>query len=120
MHTTSTFADVFGERSDRFGLLRRSMEAIAAEGAGVIVVINRPMHNWLSRVIAARARGGPIEEQPEFMELRDYGVGAQILAEMGIEQMILLTNSHHSPVALSGYGLTIVAKQPIPAGRDEA
>jgi 3,4-dihydroxy 2-butanone 4-phosphate synthase / GTP cyclohydrolase II len=114
MHTTSTFGDLFGERSDRFGLLRRAMEIIGEEGAGVIVVINRPMDDWMSRVIAARARGGRIEDQPEFMELRDYGAGAQILTELGVERMTLLTNSHHSPIALSGYGLTIVGERPIP------
>ena len=48
-------------------------------------------------------------------ELRDYGVGAQILAALGIHDMILLTNSHHTPVALGGYGLTIVGERPIPA-----
>jgi 3,4-dihydroxy 2-butanone 4-phosphate synthase/GTP cyclohydrolase II len=46
-----------------------------------------------------RWRGSPMEE------LRDYGVGAQILAELGIHDMILLTNTHHSLVALEGYGL---------------
>jgi 3,4-dihydroxy 2-butanone 4-phosphate synthase/GTP cyclohydrolase II len=45
--------------------------------------------------------------------LRIYGIGAQILAALGIHEMILLTNTHHSPVALSGYGLAIVEERPI-------
>jgi len=45
-----------------------------------------------------------------------YGVGAQILAELGIHDMILLTNSHHTPVALGGYGLAIVGERPISTG----
>ena len=113
MHTLSMFADVFGESSnDRANLLQRSMEMIADHGSGVIVVINRPMDRALSRVldIHQRVRAG---ENPDLEELRDYGIGAQILAELGIHEMILLSNTHHSLVALEGYGLNIVAEQPI-------
>jgi 3,4-dihydroxy 2-butanone 4-phosphate synthase/GTP cyclohydrolase II len=47
-------------------------------------------------------------------ELRDYGIGAQILTEMGVADMELLTNSHHSLVGLDGYGLSIVGERAIP------
>ena len=47
--------------------------------------------------------------------VRGYGIGAQILAALGIHDMVLLTNTHHSPVALSGYGLAIVEERPIEA-----
>jgi 3,4-dihydroxy 2-butanone 4-phosphate synthase/GTP cyclohydrolase II len=46
-------------------------------------------------------------------ELRDYGIGAQILTELGVHDMELLTNSHHSLVGLDGYGLSIVGERPI-------
>ena len=115
MHTASFFTDMFGEQSPRAGLLSRSMEMIAEEGAGVIVVINRPMQGALTRFMKARAEGkGP--GAPEIEELRDYGVGAQILAELGVEEMILLTNTHHALVGLEGYGLSIVAERPITDG----
>ena len=45
--------------------------------------------------------------------LRGYGTGAQILAALGIHDMILLSNTHHSPVGLAGYGLAIVEERPI-------
>jgi 3,4-dihydroxy 2-butanone 4-phosphate synthase/GTP cyclohydrolase II len=48
--------------------------------------------------------------------LRNYGIGAQILAALGIHDMILLTNTHQSPVALAGYGLSIVEERPIQTG----
>ena len=112
MHTASFFVDMFGEQSDRTGLLSRSMELIAEEGAGVIVVINRPMQGAVTRFMKARAEGkGP--GAPEIEELRDYGVGAQILAELGVEEMILLTNTHHALIGLEGYGLSIVAERAI-------
>ncbi|MDE8653620.1 3,4-dihydroxy-2-butanone-4-phosphate synthase [Novosphingobium album (ex Liu et al. 2023)] len=113
MHTLSIFADILGEdQGDRADLLHRSMEIIAEAGSGVIVLINRPMNRLMSRTIdiKQRVRAG---ENPDLEELRDYGVGAQILAELGIHDMVLLTNTHHSLVALEGYGLNIVGERPI-------
>ena len=114
MHTLSAFIDVFGELSERSGLLSRAMEAIAAEGAGVIVLINRAMRQLVTRFMQARTSGqGP--GTPMLEELRDYGVGAQILTELGVHDMILLTNTHHTLVALEGYGLSVVGERPVPA-----
>ncbi len=112
MHSLSMFADVFGEENDRTDLLQRSMKIIAEEGCGVIVAINRPMSRLMTRVIELKeqVRAG---KDVHFGELRDYGVGAQILAELGIHDMVLLTNTHHSLVALEGYGLNIVGERPI-------
>ncbi|MGY4394964.1 3,4-dihydroxy 2-butanone 4-phosphate synthase/GTP cyclohydrolase II [Sphingomonas sp. UYAg733] len=113
MHTASYFVDMFGEMSERSGLLSRSMEMIAEAGSGVIVVINRPMKDSLSRFIKLRGEGKGAGA-PEIEELRDYGVGAQILAELGVQDMVLLTNTHHTLVGLDGYGLSIVGERAIP------
>ena len=113
MHTASFFVDMFGEVSERAGLLSTSMEMIAEEGAGVIVVINRAMKGVVSRFMQLRAEGKGAGA-PEVEELRDYGVGAQILAELGVEEMVLLTNTHHTLVGLEGYGLSIVGERAIP------
>jgi len=119
MHTLSIFVDILGEElPDRPDLLHRSMELIAEEGAGAIVLINRPMGSLMSRTMdfKQRLRAG---ENPDLGELRDYGVGAQILAELGIHDMILLTNTHHSLVALEGYGLNIVGERQILSAGDQ-
>ena len=113
MHTASYFVDMFGEQSERSGLLSRSMEMIAEAGAGVIVVINRPMKDSVSRFMKLRGEGKGAGT-PEIEGLRDYGVGAQILAELGVEEMVLLTNTHHALVGLDGYGLSIVDERAIP------
>jgi 3,4-dihydroxy 2-butanone 4-phosphate synthase/GTP cyclohydrolase II len=113
MHTMSMFVDVFGEENERAGLLSRSMEAIAAEGAGVVVVINKPMKGIVTRFMQLRAEGKQAGA-PEVEELRDYGGGAQILTELGVQDMVLLTNTHHTLVGLEGYGLSIVGERPIP------
>ncbi len=118
MHTMSMFVDTFGELNERSGLLSGSMEAIAEEGSGVIVVINRRRQDMISRFMQLRAEG-KTAGTPEVEELRDYGVGAQILTELGVHDMILLTNTHHTLVGLEGYGLSIVGERPIPGTKGE-
>ncbi len=113
MHTMSFFVDAFGEESERSGLLSGSMEAIAEAGSGVVVVINRRTPDMVSRFMQLRAEGKGAGA-PEVEELRDYGGGAQILTELGVHDMILLTNTHHTLVGLDGYGLSIVGERPIP------
>ncbi|HEX8620393.1 MAG TPA: 3,4-dihydroxy-2-butanone-4-phosphate synthase [Allosphingosinicella sp.] len=110
MHQLSLFSDAFGEESGRGGMLRGAMKIIGEEGSGVIVVLNRAMPDALSA--ALNLRSGKAARGPE--ELRDYGGGAQILSALGVHDMVLLTNTHHTPVALGGYGLTIVGERPIP------
>ncbi len=114
MHALSLFSDAFGEAGPRGALLNGAMQAIAEEGSGIIVVINRPMPDSVSRALKMRSGDG---ETRASEQLRDYGVGAQILAANGVHDMILLTNSHQTPVALAGYGLAIVGERPIPEGQ---
>ena len=113
MHTMSFFVDTFGEVSERSGLLSASMEVIAEAGSGVVVVINRRTPDMVSRFMKLRAEGKGAGA-PEVEELRDYGGGAQILSELGVHDMILLTNTHHTLIGLEGYGLSIVGERPIP------
>ncbi|MDB5686299.1 MAG: 3,4-dihydroxy-2-butanone 4-phosphate synthase [Rhizorhabdus sp.] len=90
MHTMAPLTDTFGEIGNRSGLLARSMEIIAEEGAGVVVVINRPVAGWLTRAFEVRKSG--VATPGDMDELRDYGIGAQILTELGVQDIILLTN----------------------------
>ena len=111
MHVTDPFSDSFGATGPRAALLARSMEMIAAEGSGVVVLLPPPRGTFSA---AVRARSGEIE-RAEADELRDYGVGAQILTDLGIERMELITNTHHTLVALDGYGLQVVGERPVEA-----
>ena len=110
MHALSMLTDSFGEASERGRLLEGAMKIIAKEGSGVVVVINRFGAGGLTRSLQVHSGQAPAEDMEA---LRDYGVGAQILAELGVHDMILLTNTHHTPVALGGYGLKIVGEHPI-------
>ena len=109
MHSIDLFADLLGERGGRSGLLEGSMAMIEAQGAGVIVALHAAAPGSLSRATDLRS-GKPPKAGPE---LRGYGVGAQILAALGVHDMILLTNTRHAPVGLSAYGLAIVEERPI-------
>lgn len=107
MHAMSLFCDMLGELTDRAGLLDRSMKLIAEEGAGVIVILSRPGPDIISELLRERKAEAEVEV------IRDYGGGAQILSELGVHDMVLLTNTHHTLAALQGYGLSIVGERSI-------
>lgn len=110
MHQMAPLADVFGEEGPRSHLLGRAMEVIGEAGSGIVVLLNRPAPDAWTRQFRALA-GQP--QSGDMDVLRDYGVGAQILAELGVHDMILLTNSRHSLVALDGYGLAVIEQRPL-------
>ncbi|WP_188259333.1 3,4-dihydroxy-2-butanone-4-phosphate synthase [Azospirillum tabaci] len=111
MHALSVLDDVLGDRSAaRDGELQASMEMIAREGRGVIVLLREPMANSLTESVKARLEG---HENPT-PALRDYGVGAQILLDLGVRDMVLLSNRKKSIIGLEGYGLTVLGHRPIP------
>lgn len=111
VHALSVFSDILGEIGSREGLLGRAMSAIADAGAGVVVLVSdqctgdQPYEKILNRNLRRSDRHG---------EQRDYGVGAEILSYLGVKEIILMTNSHHSMVALQGYDLSIVKEIQIP------
>ena len=113
MHVLAPLSDMFGRQGSRQRLLRNAMEAIAAEGAGIVVVLNDVAEVGFSGMFDAMNDRAKLAA---FDPLRDYGVGAQILAELGVHDMVLLTNSSHSLVALDGYGLTVVGQRRLDDG----
>ena len=99
VHPISVLNDVLGQTGERKRVLQRSMQAVGQHGSGVIVVLrDRP------------ATGSYSEED----EIRNVGIGSQILADLKIHDMILLSNSQPNVVAIEGYGLNIVDHMPIP------
>ena len=105
MHAISFFDDLLGRVGDRKRVLQRSMAAIGEAGAGLIVILLASGPGALRQEIAQQKPDG---------ELREYGIGAQILAELGVHDMILLTNSTRNVVGIEGYGLHVVAERAIP------
>ncbi len=114
MHALNVLDDVLGgPGGGRGGELQAAMEMISREGRGVVVLIREPRPTALSDMVAARS-GSPRGEPPGSPnELRDYGVGAQILLDLGVREMILLSNTPKTIVGIEGYGLSVVEQWPI-------
>mgnify|MGYP001383735706 FL=1 len=112
MHSLNVMEDVLGDQSGSRGggELQSAMSSIADEGRGVVVVMREPTSTALSEKIRSKIKSTTLERGTE-NELRDYGVGAQILLDLGIKEMILLTNSEQTVIGLEGYGLSILKRQ---------
>lgn len=115
MHAFNILSDVLGDReSGKAYQLHRSMQLIGDEGRGIVVLIREPRKTSLSERVRAK-----IGEQPaSSAELRDYGVGAQILLDLGVREMELISNTQRNIVGLEGYGLTVTGHRAIEAADD--
>lgn len=110
VHQVDLSADLLGWSLARRDYVPRALAAIAAhDGPAVAVFVQDP--DPVS--ISARVNGGR-QAYHETHAIRDYGVGAQILRDLGVQEMILLTSSNDKLTALEGFGLSVVERQPIP------
>jgi 3,4-dihydroxy 2-butanone 4-phosphate synthase / GTP cyclohydrolase II len=107
MHGISILSDVLGRPGPRKRVLQRAMAEIGRNGSGLIVLL---MPSAPEQLIAEAGGKDPMET-----DLRNYGIGAQILADLGVHDMVLLTNSHRNIIAIEGYGLNIVGERAISA-----
>jgi 3,4-dihydroxy 2-butanone 4-phosphate synthase/GTP cyclohydrolase II len=110
MHAHDPLDDVIAEQSaGRDANLQAAMAMIAEANRGVVVMLCDPPEKPLAERLQARLSG----TAPPGAELRDYGVGAQILLDLGVRHMILLSNHRRTIIGLDGYGLTVVGHRPI-------
>ena len=112
VHAVNMLEDLLGQgESGRGDQLHRAMEVIGREGRGVVVILREPTPTSISERIKIELGHKP--EPPG--DLRVYGIGAQILTELGVQRMVLLSNAGRTIVGLDGYGLEVVETRPIPA-----
>ncbi len=117
MHSVDVFDDVLGGRGKGSGILARSMKLIDEVGRGVVVLIRDTKATRVSELLNKRLKPpAPQTEESEGLEPRllEYGVGAQILIDLGVRNMILLSNTPRKIVGLEGYGLHVVEHVRIP------
>ncbi|MGA7913574.1 MAG: 3,4-dihydroxy-2-butanone-4-phosphate synthase [Candidatus Dormiibacterota bacterium] len=107
VHAGDFVTEILGGR--RLTMLHNAMRIIAEQERGVLVLISDP------RPVAASQTPNPNEVPEECARpiLRDYGTGAQILVDLGVQNMILLSDTDQVISGLEGYGLTVVAQRPI-------
>jgi len=105
VHRTDVLADILGERGPREGLVGKAMQLIAtAPEPGVIVFVNMAHPNALAERLGLKSATPRDPTAP----IREYGIGAQILRELGVRRMIYLSDTQQTRLAgLDGYGLTI-------------
>jgi 3,4-dihydroxy 2-butanone 4-phosphate synthase/GTP cyclohydrolase II len=106
MHATDLVNDLVGGVT--WTRLHTAMKLIAEEGRGAIVMLRETSPNSLSTRVSNLAT-----EAVKRTELRHYGIGAQILLDLGVTEMILLSNTQRTIIGLDGYGLTVVEQRPI-------
>ncbi|MCB0761030.1 MAG: 3,4-dihydroxy-2-butanone-4-phosphate synthase [Flavobacteriales bacterium] len=119
VHSSSMIGDIFG--SEYFGRgeqLHRAMEAIEEAGKGVIVYINklREGHGLVDELKVyqkVNESGESGTQVPSRMDSKDYGIGAQILRNLGVRKIKLMTNNPRPMKGIIGYGLEIVETEPI-------
>jgi 3,4-dihydroxy 2-butanone 4-phosphate synthase / GTP cyclohydrolase II len=116
MHALNVLEDVLGDRGGRAGALAGAMRMVDEAGRGVVVLIREPRATALSDRV--RRKLGESVERPQ--ELRDYGIGAQILLDLGVKNMIVLSNVRRTIVGLEGYGLQVAETRAIKAWPHDA
>lgn len=111
MHALNVLGDVLGDAAGGGGSeLHAAMLAIGAANRGIVVLIREPRPTSLSDRIRARLER---LTEDDTAHLRDYGVGAQILVDLGVRSMVLLSNHKRTIVGLEGYGLSVVETRPL-------
>jgi 3,4-dihydroxy 2-butanone 4-phosphate synthase/GTP cyclohydrolase II len=119
VHTKYVPGDVFGfELLNTGAVIQRSMEIIAQEGKGVILYLQPERKGLRPSMVAYPRMEGKQQKDMNLSfvyraDFKEYGIGAQILRDLGVRKMRLLTNNRKHLVGLRGYGLEVTSLEPV-------
>jgi 3,4-dihydroxy 2-butanone 4-phosphate synthase/GTP cyclohydrolase II len=120
MHTGSVVGDVFSSTTSEGGRnLLEAIDAIEQEQLGVVVYLpprgdlRAELQSLGGRVKSSPLAAQPSDARPHGGTLREYGLGAQVLRELGVSRIRLLTNNPRKIAGIHGYGLAVVESVPL-------
>lgn len=122
VHSANPLADIFGsKRSDKTAILHQSLKLVDKSGCGVVLYMEQMSREFsiLDQITAIKLQDDGLSKEEirsklgSKMDSRDYGVGAQILYELGVRKLRLLTNNPVKRVGLNSFGLEMIEEVPI-------
>ena len=108
VHVISYFDDLIGELGSGNKSLKQTIDLINEAGRGVLILVRDSSSSVINSYLSAKDKSQKEIEEQKQSELRIFGMGAQILSELGVKDMILLTNTDWKFMGLDAYGINIV------------
>jgi 3,4-dihydroxy 2-butanone 4-phosphate synthase/GTP cyclohydrolase II len=107
MHSFNIFEDLLGQKGPRTGQFKRAMVELGKEECGVMVFLRENRKTYITDEIAKKDQ----KAQKKSPNIKNYGIGAQILLDLGVKDFVLLSDSEQNVVGIEGYGLNIIGHQ---------
>ncbi|MDG1020816.1 MAG: 3,4-dihydroxy-2-butanone-4-phosphate synthase [Emcibacteraceae bacterium] len=107
MHSFNIFEDLLGQKGPRTGQFKRAMVELGNEECGVMVFLRENRKTYITDEIAKKDQ----KAQKKSPNIKNYGIGAQILLDLGVKDFVLLSDSEQNVVGIEGYGLNIIGHQ---------
>jgi 3,4-dihydroxy 2-butanone 4-phosphate synthase/GTP cyclohydrolase II len=111
VYVMNIFDDIFGDYGSGSETLKKTIDIISKEGRGILILVRDSSKSVISHFMNSKSNLKEDKGEPERSELRIYGMGAQILNELNVRKMILLTNTDWKFIGLDAYGIDIVEKK---------
>jgi 3,4-dihydroxy 2-butanone 4-phosphate synthase/GTP cyclohydrolase II len=111
VYVMNVFDDIFGDYGSGSETLKKTIDILSEEGRGILILVRDSSTSVISHFMNSKSNLKENKSEPERSELRIYGMGAQILNELNVRKMILLTNTDWKFIGLDAYGIDIVEKK---------
>jgi len=107
MHSFNIFEDILGQKGPRRGQLSRAIAELGKEDCGVLVFLRENRKTFVTDQIVKKDQ----REKKKSPNIKNYGIGAQILLDLGVKDFVLLSDSEQNVIGIEGYGLNIIGHQ---------